>query len=135
MFDRILETDQNSDILLKAINKYVPLSSINENDKYSRSKLSNRSEIVSPGRQLQWKRQKNVREYSQKLIDDFKLIVVHPLSKLTDQEKHSIATYFGYSSQDQGIENNAKRILTLVLESWNENKSSAHPNTHAFTFA
>ena len=95
--------------------------------------MSNRSEIVSPGRQLQWKRQKNVREYSQKLIDDFKLIVVHPLSKLTDQEKHSIATSFGSSSQYQSIDNNKKRILTHTLKRWSGNKSSNNPSAHAMT--
>ena len=31
LFDRILETDQNSDIVLNIINKYVSLSPINEN--------------------------------------------------------------------------------------------------------
>ena len=49
--------------------------------------------------------------------------------KLTDQEKRSIATSFGSSSQDQCIETNKKRILTHVLNRWNEKKSSAHPST------
>ena len=39
--------------------------------------------------------------------------------------------YFGYSSQDQCIENNTNIILTHVLNSWNENQSIAHPSTCA----
>ena len=58
-------------------------------------------------------------EYSQKLIDYFKLIVVNPPPKLTDQENHSIANSFGYSSQDLSIENNTKIILTHVLKRFN----------------
>ena len=38
-FDRILETDQNSDIILKLIHKEPSLSSINENSTYSRSTM------------------------------------------------------------------------------------------------
>ena len=53
--------------------------------------------------------------------------------KLTDQEKCSIATYFGSSSQDQFIETNTKIILTHVLNRWEENKYSVHPNTFALT--
>ena len=49
---------------------------------------------------------KKVHDYYQKLIDDFKLIVVNPSPKLTDQEKRSIANSFGYSSKDKSIENN-----------------------------
>ena len=48
LFDRFLETDQNSDIVLKVINKDVSWPSINDNGTYSRSKLRNRSENVSP---------------------------------------------------------------------------------------
>ena len=48
LFDRILETDQNSDIVLKVINKDVSLPSINDNGTYLRSKMSNRYEYVSP---------------------------------------------------------------------------------------
>ena len=55
--------------------------------------------------------------------------------KLTDQVKRSIATSVGYSSQYQGIETNAKRILTHVLNHWNKNNSGAHPITSALTSA
>ena len=41
--------------------------------------------------------------------------------------------HFGYSSQDQCIETNTKRILTLVLKCRNENIYSAHPSTCTFT--
>ena len=70
-----------------------------------------------------------VYDYSPKWMDDFKLIIVNPSPKLTDQEKDSIATSFGPSSQYQCIETNKKIILTRLLKSWNENKSSAHQST------
>ena len=89
--------------------------------------------MVSSRHRLQRKRQKKIHDYSQKSIDNFKLIVVNTSPKLTDQGKCSIETYFGSSSQDQCIETNTKRILTCVLNSWNENKSIAHPSTYAFT--
>ena len=85
LFDRILETNHNSYIILKVIHKKALLSSINDNSTYSRSKLSSRSEMVSPFHQLQSKRQKEVHDYSQKSIDRFNLIVVNPSPKLTDQ--------------------------------------------------
>ena len=44
LFDRFLETDHNSDIILKVINKELSLTSINDNGTDSRSKLRNRSE-------------------------------------------------------------------------------------------
>ena len=75
--------------------------------------------MVSTCHRLHSKRQKNVYDYSQKSIDDFNLIVVNPSPKVTDQGKRIIATYFGSSSQDQCIENNAKRIVTHVLKRWN----------------
>ena len=42
------------------------------------------------------KNKKNVHDYSQKLIDDLKLIVVNPPPKLTDEGKRSIATFFSF---------------------------------------
>ena len=65
------------------------------------------------------------------MIDDFKLIVVNTPPKLTDQEKRSIETPFGYSSKYQSIDNNAKIITTNILKSWNGNKSSTYPSAHA----
>ena len=47
-FDRILETDHNSDIVLRVINKDVSFSSINDNGTGSSSKLRKRSENFSP---------------------------------------------------------------------------------------
>ena len=89
--------------------------------------------MVPPHHQLQRKRQKKVHEYYQKPIDDCKLIIMNPSPNLSDQEKRSIATYFGCSSQDQCIETNTKIILTRVLKRWNENTSSAHPSTCSLT--
>ena len=76
--------------------------------------------MATPYHQLQRKQQKKVHYYSQKSIDGFKLIIVNPSPKLTDQEDSSIATSFGYSSQDKCIETSTKRILTHVLKRWNE---------------
>ena len=95
--------------------------------------MSNRHEIVSPHHQLQRKRQKKVHDYSQKSIDDLKLIVVNPPPQLTDQEKSSIMTYSGSSSQDKIIDNSKKRILPHILKCWNGNKSSAHQSAHTLT--
>ena len=57
-FDKILETDINSDIVTKVINKDVALPPINDNGSYASSKLSNSSEFVSPCCHIQRKRQK-----------------------------------------------------------------------------
>ena len=84
-FDRILATDQNNDIWLNIIPKYVLFKSINDISKDSISKLGKRSEIISPRHTLQRKRQKIVNNYSNKSIDDFKLIVVYPSPKLTER--------------------------------------------------
>ena len=61
------------------------------------------------------------------------MIVVNPSPKLTDQENHNNATDFGSSSQDQSIENNTKRILTHVLNSWNET-SQVHTQVHVHEY-
>ena len=113
LFDRILETDQNSNIILKVVHKKTSFLSINYNSTYSRSKMRSRSEIISPRHHFQRKRQKKVYDYSQKSIDDFKLIFVNPSQKLTDQLKRIIATYFGSSSQDQCIGTNKPEPLLL----------------------
>ena len=58
---------------------------------------------------------------------------MNPSPKVTDQQKRIIKTSFGFSSQDQCIETNKKRILTHFLNRWNENKSIAHPSTCTFS--
>ena len=58
LFDRILETGQNSDIILKLIHKEPSFSSMNYNRSYSRSKSNSRSVMVPPRHQIQRKRQK-----------------------------------------------------------------------------
>ena len=60
---------------------------------------------------------------------------MNPSPKLTDQEKKHVMNSFDYSSQDQCIETNAKRILTHVLMCWKEDKSNSHPSTCALTAA
>ena len=60
---------------------------------------------------------------------------MNPSPKLTDKEKRIVATSFGYSSQDQGIETNTNIIMNHVLKHWNEKKSSAHPSKCALTSA
>ena len=51
------------------------------------------SEMVTPRHQLHRKRQKKVHYYSQKKIDDFKLIIVNPSLKVTDQEESSTMNF------------------------------------------
>ena len=64
LFDRILETDNNYDIILKMIHKEPPFSSINDNSKDSRSNMRSRPEMVPSRHQLQRKRQKKNHDYS-----------------------------------------------------------------------
>ena len=59
LFDRVLETDHNSDIILKVIHKEPSFSSINYNSAYSRSKMRSRSKMVPLCHTLQRKGQKN----------------------------------------------------------------------------
>ena len=87
--------------------------------------------MVTHCHQLQRKQQKKVHDYSQKSIDDFKLIIVNPSPKLIDQEKSSVMNYFGSPSKYQCIETKKKRILTHVSNHRNKNKSIAHPSTCA----
>ena len=86
--------------------------------------------MVPPRHQLQRERQNKFHDYSQKSIDDFKLIIVNPSTKLTDQGKSSVMNSFGSYSQDQCIETNTKIIMTRVLKRLNENKSVSHSSTY-----
>ena len=131
MFDRILETDQNSGIILKVIHKEPIFSSIYVKRSNSRSENNSMSEMVTPPHQLQRKHQKKVNDYSQKSINDFNLVTVNPSPKLTDQEEKNVMNSFASSSQDQCIETNTKIILTHVLMRWKEDKSNTHPSTCA----
>ena len=72
-------------------------------------------------------------DYSQKLFDDFELVLVTPSPKVTDQEKKCVSNSFDDSSQDQCIETNSMIILTHVLRRWDDIKSNAHPSTSALT--
>ena len=111
----------------------MSLPSINDNGTDPSTNLRNRSEIVSPCHQLQWKKQKNVNDYSQKFIGGFKLIVLNLPPKLTDKVKRTTVTSYRSYSQDQSIENNTKRIMTNPFKRWVGKKSSAHPSAHAIT--
>ena len=115
MFDRILETDQYSDIKLNVIHIETSLSSINSKISNSRSEKYSMSEMVTPCHQLQRKRSKKIHDYSQKLINDFNLVIANLSPKLTDQENKSVMNYFDSPSEDQCIETNPKIILTHVL--------------------
>ena len=72
-------------------------------------------------------------DYSQKSIDDSKLVIVTPSPKVTNQEKKCVRNSFDTSFQDQCIETNLKRIMTHVLRRWDDIKSNAHPSTSAMT--
>ena len=65
LFDRILEADQDSDIILKMIHKETS-SSINVKISNSRSEKYIMSEMITPCHQLQRKRCKKLHDYSQK---------------------------------------------------------------------
>ena len=84
LFDRILETDQNYDIILKVIHKEPTFSSINVKISNSRSEKNSMSEMVTPRHRLQRKRQKKVHDYSQKSINDFNLVILNPSPNLLD---------------------------------------------------
>ena len=58
LFDRILETDQDSDITLNVVHKETSLSSINAKRSNSRSEKNGMPEMLTPRHQLQRKRQK-----------------------------------------------------------------------------
>ena len=133
MFDRILATEQYSDITLNMIHRETSLPSINVKRSSQRLEKSIMSEMVTPCHQIQRKRRKKMNDYSQKSIDDFELVLVTPFRKVTDQDKKSVRNFFAASSQDQSIENIAKRILAHVLRRWKEEKSNAHPNISAMT--
>ena len=81
--------------------------------------------MVVPRHHMQRKQQKKVDDYSKKLVDNFKLIIVNPLLKLTDQEKRSITNSFGCFSQDQCIETSKNIIRNHILKRWNE-KNTLH---------
>ena len=85
--------------------------------------------MVTPRHHIQRKRRKKMNDYSQKSIDYFKLLLVKPSSKVTNQEKKCLRNSFDASSQYQCIETNSKRILTHVLRRWDDIKSNAHPST------
>ena len=123
MFDRILETEQDSDIRLNVIHRETSLSSINVKRYNPISKKYSMSEMVTPRHQLQRKRRKNINNYSQKSINDFELVLVTPSPKLTNHDKKYVRNSLDASSQDQCIETNSKRTLNHVLRRWDENKS------------
>ena len=133
MFNRILKSEQNPDIVLKMINKEASFSSINNHSTNSISNLRSRSYLVSPSHQIQRKIQKKVHDYFHKSIDNFKLIVVNLSPKLTDQVRRSIEISFWCAYEDKGIETNVQKILTRVINHCNENKSSAQPSACALT--
>ena len=60
LFNRILETDQNSDIILKVVQEEPSFSSINDNSTDSKSKMRSRSEMVLPCHHIQRKQQKKL---------------------------------------------------------------------------
>ena len=131
MFEIILATDHNTDIALNITPKALLLPSINNNSKYSSSKLRKRSEIVSPSHQLQNKSHKAVNDYSTKCINYFNFVVAYPSPKIIDQEMEIIATSFMNFSQEQMILNTSKTVHTHLLKHWNGNKSSAHTSMNA----
>ena len=97
LFDRILETEQDSDITLNVIQRETSLPSINVKISNQRSDKYSMSEMVTPHHQIQRKILKKKNDYSQKSIDDFELVLVTPYPKVTDQEKKCVRNYFDAS--------------------------------------
>ena len=120
LIDRILATDQDSDISLNLIHRETSFTLINVKKSSQKSGKSCMSEMVTPCHQIQRKRRKKMHDYSQKSIDDFELVLVTPSPKVTDQEKNCVSNCFDVSYQDQSIENTSKRILTHVLRRWDD---------------
>ena len=133
MFDRILATEQDSDITLNLIHRETSLPSINFKISNQRSEKCSMSEILTPRHQIQRKGRKKMNDYSQKSIDDFKLVLVTPSPKVTDQQEKCVRNSFDASSKYQCIETNSKRIMTRVLRRLDDIKSNAHPSTSTMT--
>ena len=133
LFDRILATEQDSDITLNLIHRETSLPSINVKRSSQISEKNSMSEMLTPRHHIQRKIRKKMNEYSQKSIDDFELVLLTPSPKVTDQENKCVRNYFDVSSQDQCIETTSKRILTHVLRCWDDIKYTAHPSTSTMT--
>ena len=85
MIDRILATDQDTDISVNIIHRETSLPLINFKRSSQKSERGSMSETVTPRHQIQRKRRKKMHDYSQKSIDDFELVLVTPFPKVTDQ--------------------------------------------------
>ena len=70
LFDRILETEQDSDITLNMIHTETSLQSINVKRSSQKSEKCSMPEMVTPRHQIQRKGRKKMNDYSQKSIDD-----------------------------------------------------------------
>ena len=66
LFDRILATEQDSDITLNLIHIETSLPSINVKIYSQRSEKCSMSEMLTPRHQIQKKRRKTMNDYSQK---------------------------------------------------------------------
>ena len=64
LFDRILETEQDSNITLNVIHRETSISSINVKISNQRPEKYSMSEMVTPCHQLQRKRRKKMNDYS-----------------------------------------------------------------------
>ena len=99
MFDKILETEQDYDITLNVIHRDTSLSSINVKRSNPIPEKYSMSETATPCHQLQRKRRKKINDNSQKSINDFELVLVTLITKLTDQENKYVGNSFDASSQ------------------------------------
>ena len=133
LFDRILATEQDSDITLNLIHRETSLPCISVKRSSQRLEKCSMSEMVTPRHHIQRKRRKKMNDYSHKSIDDFELVLVTPSPKVTNQEKKCVSNSFDASFQYQCIETNSKIILTHSLRRWDEIKSNAHPSTSALS--
>ena len=94
---RILDTNHNVGIKMKSISKDVSLQT---NKEYNMRKLTKSKKIIyfnETCHTIQIKSKKTEIEYSNKSIENFRLIVIYPTPTLSNREKKVICTYFGTS--------------------------------------
>ena len=78
---------------------------------------------------LQRERRKKSVDYSNKPFDDFRLINVDLPKKLANEKLKFISASFGLSTENQSKLFISKRVLTHVLNNWDESKTWYNPSS------
>ena len=99
LFDRIQSTHENKNIILKFISNEP-----NENESPSEAtdicddNIQKKNRTItneSTKLNLQIKRQKRLVHFTDKLVHDFRLVIVDPIPKLDTEESNILYSYFG----------------------------------------